>query len=82
MKNNGKVLVAIAAIVAVLGWWLYSRRSAQDNVIDLVATFPQAEHRSKATPSESALPGGQRHHRRRRRAGRFLRSRLPGSRTR
>ena len=29
MKNNGKVLVAIAAIVAVLGWWLYSRRSAR-----------------------------------------------------
>jgi hypothetical protein len=58
MKNNGKVLVAIAAIVAVLGWWLYSRRSAQENVIDLVATFPQAEHRSNITPVESAFQVG------------------------
>ena len=58
MKNNGKVLVAIAAIVAVLGWWLYARRSAQDNVIDMVATFPQAEHRSKGTPPESAFQVG------------------------
>jgi len=58
MKNNVKVLVAIAAIVAVLGWWLYSRRSAQENVIDLVATFPQAEHRSNPTPVESAFQVG------------------------
>ena len=53
MKNNSKVLVAIAAIVAVLGWWLYARRSAQDNVIDMVATASSAGV-STGPPSRTA----------------------------
>ena len=58
MKNNVKVLVGIAAVLAVVLWWLYSRRSAQENVVDLVTLFPQAELRSNSTPTESAFAVG------------------------
>lgn len=58
MKVNAKVLVAVAAVVAVVLWWVYSRRSAESNQIDLIAQFPQAEKRSNSTPTESAFELG------------------------
>lgn len=58
MKVNAKVLVGVAAVAAIVGWWLYSRQSPKGNVIDLVEQFPKAEHRSNSTPSESAFEIG------------------------
>ena len=62
MKNNGKVLVAIAAIVAVLGWWLYSRRSAQDERDRPGGDLPPGGTPFEAHAAGVGIPGGQRHH--------------------
>jgi len=59
MKSNVKVLIAVAVLVLIaLGWYVFKRRSGSANLVDLVDQFPQAEHRSNATPKESAFEVG------------------------
>jgi hypothetical protein len=58
VKSSTRILVAVAAVAVIAGWWLYSRHSTRSNVIDLVAEFPSAEHRSNSTPAESAFEIG------------------------
>lgn len=58
MKGNVKVMAAVVAVLLVAGWWLYSRRQTLQNVTDLIAAFPQAEHRSTSKPAESAFEVG------------------------
>jgi hypothetical protein len=58
MKVNAKILVGVAAVAAVIAWWLFSRQSVQGNVIDLIAEYPKAERRSSPQPVESAFELG------------------------
>ncbi len=58
MKGNVKVMVAVVAVLLVAGWWLYSRRRTEQHVTDLIAAFPQAEHRSTARPADAAFEVG------------------------
>ena len=58
MKVNAKILVGVAVVAAVIAWWLFSRPSTQGNLIDLIAEFPKAEHRSSPQPPESSFEVG------------------------
>jgi hypothetical protein len=58
MKVNAKILVGVAAVAAVIAWWLFSRQSTQRNAVDLIAEFPKAEHRASLQPVESAFEVG------------------------
>ncbi len=58
MKSSTRILVAVAAVALVVGWWLYSRQGTRTSAIDLIEQFPKAEHRSNSQPAEAAFEIG------------------------
>lgn len=58
MKSSTRILIAVAAVAVVVGWWLYARQGTRTAEIDLVEQFPQADHRSNSQPAESAFEVG------------------------
>jgi hypothetical protein len=58
MKLQTRLLVGLAAILAVVAWWYYSHQAVKDRTVDLIAEFPRAEHRSHMTPVETAFEVG------------------------
>jgi hypothetical protein len=53
MKIQTRLLVALAAVLTVVGWWYYSRTSVNDRTVDLIAELPNAERRSNPDPVAS-----------------------------
>ena len=46
MKLQTRLIVGLAAVLAVVGWWYYSHTVIKDRAVDLIAELPHAEKRS------------------------------------
>ena len=46
MKLQTRLIVGLAAVLAVVGWWYYSHTVIKDRAVDLIAELPHAERRS------------------------------------
>ncbi len=53
MKIQTRLLVGLAAVLAVVGWWYYSHTTVKDRTVDLIAALPTAEKRSNPAPVAS-----------------------------
>jgi hypothetical protein len=58
MNIQSRLLVGVAAVLAVVAWWFYSHQAVKDRNIDLIAEFPHAEHRSHMQPVDAAFEVG------------------------
>jgi hypothetical protein len=53
MKNQIRLLVGLAAVLAVVGWWYYSQSAVKARAVDLIAELPNADKRSSPEPLAS-----------------------------
>ncbi len=53
MKLQTRLIVGLAAVLAVVGWWYYSHTVIKDRTVDLIAELPRAERRSNPEPVAS-----------------------------
>jgi hypothetical protein len=53
MKIQSRLIVGLAAVLAVVGWWYYSHETIKDRAVDLIAALPDAEKRSNPDPLTS-----------------------------
>lgn len=53
MNIQTRLLVGLAAVLAVVGWWYYSHTTVKDGTIDLIAALAGADKRSNPEPSAS-----------------------------
>jgi hypothetical protein len=58
MKLHTRILVGLAAVLVVVGWWYHSHTSVRDRTIDLIEAFPGAEKKSNPEPVQSAFQLG------------------------
>jgi len=53
MRIQIRLIVGLAAVLAVVGWWYYSHKTIKDRAVDLIAELPNAEKRSNPDPAAS-----------------------------
>jgi hypothetical protein len=53
MKIQTRLLVGLAAVLAVVGWWYYSHTAVKDRTVDLIAELANADKRSNPEPLAS-----------------------------
>lgn len=53
MNIQTRLLVGLAAVLAVVGWWYYSHTAVKDRTVDLIQELPNAEKRSNPEPPDS-----------------------------
>jgi hypothetical protein len=53
MRIQGRLIVGLAAVLAVVGWWYYSATAIKDRAVDLIAELPNADRRSNPEPPAS-----------------------------
>jgi hypothetical protein len=53
MKTQIRILVGLAAVLAVIGWWYHSNMAVKARTLDLIAELPAADKRSNPEPLAS-----------------------------